>query len=62
MRGRVLRDQLGEKLAEAAGADFEAPLRTREPEPKPAPKKPRSAKPPPRRKGTARMRIVGGRS
>ena len=27
IRGKVLRDQLGPKLAEAAGADFEAPLR-----------------------------------
>lgn len=27
IRGRVLRDQLGEKLARAAGADFDAPLR-----------------------------------
>jgi 23S rRNA pseudouridine2605 synthase len=27
VRGRVLRDQLGEKLAHAAGADFEAPIR-----------------------------------
>ena len=27
VRGRVLRDQLGEKLAEAAGADFDAPVR-----------------------------------
>jgi 23S rRNA pseudouridine2605 synthase len=27
IRGRVLRDQLGAKLARAAGADFEAPLR-----------------------------------
>lgn len=27
VRGRVLRDQLGEKLARAAGADFEAPIR-----------------------------------
>jgi len=26
IRGRVLRDQLGEKLAEEAGADFEAPI------------------------------------
>jgi len=41
VRGRVLRDQLGEKLTSAAGADFDAPLREREPEPKPAPKKPR---------------------
>ena len=28
VRGRVLRDQLGEKLAKAAGADFDAPIRT----------------------------------
>lgn len=42
VRGRVLRDQLGEKLANAAGADFEAPLRTAEPEPRAAPKKPRT--------------------
>jgi 23S rRNA pseudouridine2605 synthase len=27
IRGRVLRDQLGHKLAAAAGADFEAPIR-----------------------------------
>lgn len=27
VRGRVLRDQLGDKLAKAAGADFEAPIR-----------------------------------
>lgn len=27
VKGRVLRDQLGDKLASAAGADFEAPLR-----------------------------------
>ena len=32
IRGKVLRDQLGAKLARAAGADFEAPLR-----PPPAP-------------------------
>jgi 23S rRNA pseudouridine2605 synthase len=31
VRGRVLRDQLGEKLALAAGADFEAPIRQPEP-------------------------------
>jgi 23S rRNA pseudouridine2605 synthase len=30
VRRRVLRDQLGEKLARAAGADFEAPLRVTE--------------------------------
>src|SRR5437763_15746675 len=44
---RVLRDQLGEKLARAAGADFSAPIverkkespveRKKEPEPRPAP-------------------------
>jgi 23S rRNA pseudouridine2605 synthase len=35
---RVLRDQLGEKLAKAAGTDFSAPIVTRRPEPeKPAP-------------------------
>lgn len=28
VRGRVLRDQLGKKLAEMAGADFDAPLRS----------------------------------
>ncbi|MBN8996765.1 MAG: rRNA pseudouridine synthase [Rhizobiales bacterium] len=39
IRGRVLRDQLGEKLAKAAGADFDAPIRQKappEPERKPA--------------------------
>jgi 23S rRNA pseudouridine2605 synthase len=35
IRGRVLRDQLGAKLAQAAGADFEAPVR---PPPAPEPK------------------------
>jgi 23S rRNA pseudouridine2605 synthase len=41
VRGRVLRDQLGEKLAKSAGVDFEAPLRaTANPEEKrPAPPK-----------------------
>ncbi|MBN9434603.1 MAG: pseudouridine synthase [Bosea sp.] len=48
IRGRVLRDQLGEKLTRDAGADFDAPLRERGEEraarpaprtaPKPAPK------------------------
>jgi 23S rRNA pseudouridine2605 synthase len=32
VRGRVLRDQLGEKLAGASGADFDAPIRTPQPE------------------------------
>ena len=47
VRGRVLRDQLGAKLAEAAHADFEAPLRA----PPPAETPPRrfSGKPRPRR-------------
>ncbi len=45
IRGRVLRDQLGAKLAKAANADFEAPVREMaRPEPKPA--KPRAGKPP----------------
>lgn len=57
VRGRVLRDQLGEKLANAAGADFEAPLRAPEPEPKPPPKKPRTREtPPPKRNPHAHRR------
>ena len=40
---RVLRDQLGEKLTKAAGADFSAPIVERE-----APKQPRAAPAPPR--------------
>ncbi len=42
VRGRVLRDQLGEKLAKAASADFDAPLRAAAPIPAPA--KPRAPK------------------
>ena len=38
IRGRILRDQLGAKLAQAAGADFEAPIRQAPP--------PADAKPP----------------
>ncbi len=40
IRGRILRDQLGEKLAKAAGADFESEVRPPPPPPKapPAPK------------------------
>jgi 23S rRNA pseudouridine2605 synthase len=38
VRGRVLRDQLGEKLANAAGADFTAPLR----QPQAAPETPKT--------------------
>jgi 23S rRNA pseudouridine2605 synthase len=37
IRGKVLRDQLGAKLARAAGADFEAPLRPPPPAPRPEP-------------------------
>ena len=40
IRGRVLRDQLGDKLATAAGADFEAPVR----QPPPAEKAPPAPK------------------
>jgi 23S rRNA pseudouridine2605 synthase len=43
VRGRVLRDQLGDKLANAAGADFEAPIRTPEPAEAPAPTRTKSA-------------------
>ena len=51
IRGRVLRDQLGAKLAAAAHADFTAPLR---PAPKPEPAEPRRDKPVRRNKpGTA---------
>jgi 23S rRNA pseudouridine2605 synthase len=57
IRGRVLREQLGEKLASAAGTDFEAPLRARDPEPKPASRKPRTREaPPPKRNPHARRR------
>ncbi len=43
VRGRVLREQLGEKLTKAAGADFDAPIRVAKPEetkPRPKPGKP----------------------
>jgi 23S rRNA pseudouridine2605 synthase len=48
VRGRVLRDQLGERLAEAAHADFTAPLR------EPARAEPRPAKKPAPKKDAAR--------
>jgi len=41
---RVLRDQLGEKLAKASGADFTAPLNERREKPKPAAPLPSRAK------------------
>ena len=42
IRGRVLRDQLGEKLAEEAGADFDAPIiNLAPPEPKKSPSGPK---------------------
>jgi 23S rRNA pseudouridine2605 synthase len=44
IRGKVLRDQLGAKLAAEAGADFEAPVR-------PPPEKPKEPPPAPRGKG-----------
>ena len=44
IRGRVLRDQLGEKLATAAGADFEAAVRLPAP-PVPKPVRPGPVKP-----------------
>jgi 23S rRNA pseudouridine2605 synthase len=53
VRPKVLRDQLGKRLAEMAGADFEAPLRSEAPEP---------AKPghrPPSAAAKARMRRRG---
>jgi 23S rRNA pseudouridine2605 synthase len=46
IRGRVLRDQLGEKLASAAGVDFEAPIRTPAP-PTPPPTTTKLGKPRP---------------
>lgn len=46
VRGRVLRDQLGDRLATAAGADFDAPIRQPEPEEAaPGAKKQRSTRP-----------------
>jgi 23S rRNA pseudouridine2605 synthase len=56
VRGRVLRDQLGEKLAVAAGADFDAPLREREPEPKSAKASRKGKAPPPKPRIHARRR------
>jgi 23S rRNA pseudouridine2605 synthase len=50
VRGRVLRDQLGEKLANAAGADFAAPIR------QPAKKEEQRATPLKRSKSHARRR------
>ncbi len=44
IRGRVLRDQLGAKLAAAAGTDFTAPLRP-PPKPEPEPPEPKRGKP-----------------
>jgi 23S rRNA pseudouridine2605 synthase len=45
VRGRVLKDQLGARLAEAAQADFDAPIRQLQREPPPDPGK-RPARPP----------------
>jgi 23S rRNA pseudouridine2605 synthase len=49
IRARVLRDQLGERLSRAAGADFEAPLRTGAPG--------AEATKPPRAAGSPRPRV-----
>jgi 23S rRNA pseudouridine2605 synthase len=60
IRGKVLRDQLGAKLARAAGADFEAPLRNPEPakaeEPKRRMPRPAGQRRGERREGHARRR------
>ncbi len=53
IRGRILRDQLGAKLAAAAHADFTAPLR---PPPKPEPPPARARAPRPRAKARAHRR------
>jgi 23S rRNA pseudouridine2605 synthase len=45
IRGRMLRDQLGPRLIEAAGANFDAPLVQRAEEPKPEPKRDRTGRP-----------------
>ncbi len=53
IRGRVLRDQLGAKLAEAAGVDFEAPIR----QAAPAEERPARVRPPrPKRPAGAHRR------
>jgi 23S rRNA pseudouridine2605 synthase len=54
IRGKVLRDQLGDKLAKAAGADFEAPVRLPVPPKEEEPKRP--ARP------GARQRAAGRRA
>ncbi len=55
LKGRVLRDQLGQKLAAAAGADFDAPLRP----PKPADDGPAEKRPRAPRKAPAHGRPSG---
>ena len=59
IRGRVLRDQLGAKLAEAAGADFEAPLRQPPPPKRRRGRRAAASRVKPRR-GSRAVRIVGG--
>ncbi|MCX5497356.1 pseudouridine synthase [Kaistia dalseonensis] len=73
IRGRVLRDQLGPKLANDSGADFDAPLRELEDEPRrPAPRRdqrpaapveeaPAAARPHGRRAGRAQSGSEGER-
>jgi 23S rRNA pseudouridine2605 synthase len=58
VRTRVLRDQLGAKLAREAGADFDAPILERAPPPGVAPRERKRPEPPggPRKPGFARDR------
>ncbi|MBN8998682.1 MAG: pseudouridine synthase, partial [Rhizobiales bacterium] len=63
IRGRVLRDQLGEKLARESGADFDAPLREADAAPAQAPaRKPDARKPDTRKPETRRPRADESRS
>jgi 23S rRNA pseudouridine2605 synthase len=55
IRGRILRDQLGEKLAAAAHADFTAPIRP-PPKPEPAPAEPTRNRPARRKRPEAKDR------
>jgi 23S rRNA pseudouridine2605 synthase len=60
VRGRVLRDQLGEKLSRAAHADFEAPLRQNEDEEPKRSKPARGGKPGERAKSGEREKAGRG--
>jgi 23S rRNA pseudouridine2605 synthase len=54
IRGKVLRDQLGSKLAKAAGADFEAPVRVPVPPKEAEQKQPRAVRPGVRQRAAGR--------